>query len=78
MTTISLCSEFGALPPLEIHGATASRIFNGAPACQPELTPASRKMDCGAAEDSEGSRLYKLQRIQNNLWWRLNYTTSII
>jgi len=43
-----------------------SRIFNGAPARQPELTPASRKMDGSAAEGSTTSTLYKLQRIQNS------------
>jgi len=43
-----------------------SRIFNGTPACQPELPPASRQMDGRAAEGSTASTLYKLQRIQNN------------
>jgi len=70
-TIFFLCSEFGAPPPSENHGAAASRIFNGAPARQPELTPASRKIDGSAAE---GSTLYMLQRVQNNLWWWLNHT----
>jgi len=50
-------------PPPENNGAAASRVSNGVPASQPELTPASRKMDGGAAEWSIGHTLeIKTQR----------------
>jgi len=50
MTTIFfLCSELIAPSP-ENHGAAASRISNSAPACLPELTPASRKMGSSTVE----------------------------
>ena len=47
-------SKFPAAPPPppENGGAAASRNFCGAPARQPEMTPASRKTDGGAAEGS--------------------------
>ena len=46
-------SKFPAAPPPPENGsAAASRNFCGAPARQPETTPASRKTDGGAAEGS--------------------------
>jgi len=39
-------------PPQEKLGAAASRIYDGAPARQPELPHASRKDDSGAADRS--------------------------
>jgi len=39
-----------ALP--EFTGATASRIYHGGLACQPDLITASRKSDSGVAEGS--------------------------
>jgi len=40
------------IPPPEKFGVAASRILVGVPARQPELVPASRKSDGGAAEGS--------------------------
>jgi len=39
-------------PPLEKLGAASSRIYDGAPARQPELPHASRNDDGGAADQS--------------------------
>jgi len=40
------------LPPPEFICAAASQIYHGLPACQPDLTSASRKSDSGMAEGS--------------------------
>jgi len=43
-------------PPPEFIGATASWIYHGTPARQPDLITASRKSDSSAAEGSMPTR----------------------